>query len=59
MQCNDQANEMITPDMQNNPAKMKKVEETVLNCIAQTVEKSISNLNPMKQRLEARLKNLK
>lgn len=59
MQCNDQANEMITPDMQDNPAKMRKVEETVLKCIAQTVEKSIANLNPMKQRLAASLKDLK
>uniref|UniRef100_A0A7S2RM31 Protein FAM136A n=1 Tax=Eucampia antarctica TaxID=49252 RepID=A0A7S2RM31_9STRA len=58
MQCNDQANDMITPDMQDNPAKMKKVEDTVLKCIAKTVDNSIEMLGPMKKRMAAKLKNL-
>ena len=59
MQCNDEAKDMITPGIQNDPAKMQKVEETVLKCMSKTVDDAISKLGPMKQRIAANLKNPK
>jgi hypothetical protein len=56
MQCNDEASAMITPDVQNDARKMQKVEDTVINCISKTVDHHIKQLIPMKQRIEAGLK---
>lgn len=58
MQCNDDASAMITPDVQNDARKMKKVEDSVLNCISKTVDAHIKQLGPMKQRVESQLKQL-
>lgn len=58
MQCNDEASAMITPAVQNDARKMKKVEDTVLNCMSKTVDHHIKQLLPMKQRIEASLKEV-
>lgn len=58
MRCNDEASSMITPAVQNDARKMKKVEDTVLRCISQTVDDGIKQLKPMKQRIEAGLKEV-
>jgi hypothetical protein len=53
MQCNDDAQGMITPDMQHDARKMKKVEDSMLKCIEGVIEKSRGGLKPMKQRIES------
>mmetsp|Transcript_15826 Transcript_15826/g.34257 ORF Transcript_15826/g.34257 Transcript_15826/m.34257 type:complete len:150 (-) Transcript_15826:599-1048(-) len=55
MQCNDEAQGMITPDMQHDSRKMKKVEGSLLNCIQGAVNKSTAGLKPMKQRIESQM----
>lgn len=56
MQCNDLGKDMMMPDMQNDPSKMKKVEDAVLKCISKTVDNQIAALAPMKKRIIAQLK---
>ena len=46
---------MITPDMGNDPRKMKKVEDSLLKCIEGAVIKSKEGLKPMKQRIESQM----
>jgi hypothetical protein len=58
MQCNDDASAMITPDVQKDARKMKKVEDTILSCIAKTVDSQLKQLGPMKQRVASQLKQL-
>ncbi len=57
-QCNDDASAMITPDVQRDARKMKKVEDTVLSCISKTVDNQLKQLGPMKQRVASQLKQL-
>mmetsp|Transcript_11462 Transcript_11462/g.19852 ORF Transcript_11462/g.19852 Transcript_11462/m.19852 type:complete len:150 (+) Transcript_11462:150-599(+) len=54
-QCNDDAQGMVTPDMQNDSRKMKKVEDSLLKCIDGAIGKSREALKPMKQRIESHL----
>lgn len=56
MQCQDDAQGMITPDMHNDDKKMRKVEDTMLKCIDSAIQKSREGLKPMKQRIESQLK---
>uniref|UniRef100_A0A6U0IBM4 Protein FAM136A n=1 Tax=Minutocellus polymorphus TaxID=265543 RepID=A0A6U0IBM4_9STRA len=58
MQCNDEAQDMMTPDVQNNARKMKKIEDTVLNCISGVVQKNVGALKPMRERIESQIKSL-
>ncbi|KAL3768783.1 hypothetical protein ACHAWU_006884 [Discostella pseudostelligera] len=53
MQCNDDAQGMVTPDMQHDARKMKKVEDSMLKCIEGVIDKSRGGLKPMKQRIES------
>ena len=55
MQCNDDAQGMITPDMHDDTRKMKKVENSLLKCIEGVVDKSRGGLQPMKQRIESQM----
>lgn len=55
MQCNDDAQGMITPDMQHDDRKMKRVEDSLLKCIEGVVGKSTDGLKPMKQRIESQM----
>jgi hypothetical protein len=57
-QCNDDASAMITPDVQRDARKMKKVEDSILACISKTVDSHIKQLGPMKQRVTSQLKQL-
>mmetsp|Transcript_19674 Transcript_19674/g.24815 ORF Transcript_19674/g.24815 Transcript_19674/m.24815 type:complete len:154 (+) Transcript_19674:58-519(+) len=57
-QCNDDASAMITPDVQRDARKMKKVEDAVLSCISKTVDNQLKQLGPMKQRVASQLKQL-
>mmetsp|Transcript_28772 Transcript_28772/g.42643 ORF Transcript_28772/g.42643 Transcript_28772/m.42643 type:complete len:154 (-) Transcript_28772:502-963(-) len=58
MQCNDEATAMITPAVQKDARKMKKVEDTVLKCMSKVVDEQIMFLNPMKQRIQTSLKQV-
>mmetsp|Transcript_19951 Transcript_19951/g.24617 ORF Transcript_19951/g.24617 Transcript_19951/m.24617 type:complete len:152 (-) Transcript_19951:826-1281(-) len=58
MQCNDDASAMITPDVQKDSRKMKKVEDTILKCISKTVDNQMKQLQPMRQRVASQLKTL-
>lgn len=53
MQCNDDAQGMITPDMQHDARKMKSVEDSMLKCIEGVIDRSKEGLKPMKQRIES------
>eukprot|EP00550_Attheya_septentrionalis_P002621 CAMPEP_0198288342 /NCGR_PEP_ID=MMETSP1449-20131203/6867_1 /TAXON_ID=420275 /ORGANISM="Attheya septentrionalis, Strain CCMP2084" /LENGTH=154 /DNA_ID=CAMNT_0043986457 /DNA_START=98 /DNA_END=562 /DNA_ORIENTATION=+ len=58
MQCNDDAQGMITPGMQDDAKAMKKVEDTVLKCISKTVDTHIASLKPLKERITANLNQI-
>lgn len=53
--CQDDAQGMVTPDMANDSRKMKKVEDSLLKCIEEAVNKSRGGLKPMKQRIESQM----
>jgi len=55
MQCNNDAQAMVTPDMQHDARKMKKVEDSLLKCIEGAINKSRDGLKPMKQRIESQM----
>lgn len=54
-QCNDDAQGMITPDMQHDAKKMRRVEDSLLKCIEGVIERSRVGLGPMKERIEGHL----
>lgn len=56
MQCQDDVQGMITPDVQNDDKKMKRVEDNLLKCFDHAIQKSREGLRPMKQRIESQLK---
>ena len=56
VQCQDDAQGMITPDMHSDDRKMRKVEDTMLKCIDDAIQKSRQGLKPMKDRIESQLK---
>lgn len=55
VQCQDEAQGSITPDMHNDDRKMRKVEDAMLKCIDNAIQKSREGLKPMKQRIESQL----
>lgn len=55
MQCQNDAQAMVTPDMQGNDKKMKQVEDNLMKCIEGAVGKSKMEMGPMKQRIESRM----
>jgi urease gamma subunit len=58
MQCNDEASAMITPAVQKDARKMKKVEDTVLKCMSKVVDEQVMRLGPMKERIQQGLKQV-
>ncbi len=55
MQCNDDAQSMVTPDMQHDTRKMKRVEDSLLKCMEGVVNNGRESLKPMKQRVETQI----
>ncbi len=55
MQCQNDAQAMVTPDMQGDEKKMRQVENNLLKCIEGAVGKSKAELGPMRQRIESRM----
>ena len=58
MQCQDEARDMVTGDMQKDARQMRKFENTLLSCIGKTVDQQIAVLKPMSQRVERALKQM-
>jgi hypothetical protein len=58
MDCNDKAKDMLTPGIETQPAEIAKVEGKLLECISKTVDEHIKMLQPMKKRIEGKLKDL-
>lgn len=56
--CNDEAKDMMTADVMDNPSKMTRVEDVVLKCISKTVDTHIGLLAPMKKRIASNLKQI-
>lgn len=56
MDCQDQAKDLMSPGIENNPSKMQKVEESLLNCMSKAVDQHIQLLKPMKKRIAEQLK---
>jgi len=49
---------MITPAVQKDARKMKKVEDTVLKCMSKVVDEQVMRLGPMKERIQQGLKQV-
>ena len=49
--CQDEANDMVTPDVHNNPDKMRKIEEKMGHCFAKAMNSHISIIDDMKKRI--------
>jgi len=58
MQCNDEASAMMTPAVQKDARKMRKVEDKIISCISKTVDDHIKQLGPMKQRVQGGLQKV-
>lgn len=56
MDCQDQARDMVTGDIQNDARQMRKFENTILSCMSKTVDHHIGLLDPMAKRIERDLK---
>lgn len=56
MQCQDEARDLVTGDIQNDARQMRKFENKLLSCMAKTVDHHIGLLTPMKERVERALK---
>jgi len=55
MLCQDEARDLMTPDIQSNPKQMKKMEDKIVNCMSKTVNHHIGLLNPLKKRIAGQL----
>mmetsp|Transcript_12547 Transcript_12547/g.26552 ORF Transcript_12547/g.26552 Transcript_12547/m.26552 type:complete len:154 (-) Transcript_12547:2230-2691(-) len=58
MQCNDDAQDMMTPGIQNDARRMKKVEDSVVKCISGVVDKNVAALKPMRERIASQIKSI-
>ena len=56
MDCQDNAKDMISPGMQDNPKQMQKVEDSLLKCMSKVVDQHIALLKPMQKRIISQLK---
>lgn len=59
MECNDKANDLMTPGAQNDPKQMKKIEDVAIKCISKTVDEYVGLLKPMRKRVSTQLDGLK
>jgi len=59
MNCNDSFSASITPEIQNDPKKLKKMEGTLLHCMSSVVDNHIELIKPLQNRIEAHLSKFK
>lgn len=57
MQCQDEARDLMTPDIQSNPNQMRKIEDKIVKCMSKTVDHHIGLLKPLKKRIADQLKS--
>lgn len=53
--CQDEANDMVTPDVHSNPEKMRKIEDKMGNCFAKAMNSHIYMIGDMKKRIISQL----
>jgi hypothetical protein len=58
-ECQDKARDLMVPGYEKDAKRMQRVEDTLLSCMATTVDQHIQLLKPMKDRIGSALKNLK
>lgn len=58
-ECQDKARDLMVPGYEKDAKKLQKVEDALISCMARTVDQHIQLLRPMRERIEASLKNLK
>lgn len=58
-ECQDKARDLMKPGYQNDAKKMAQVEDTLINCMAGTVDQYVQLLKPLKERVAAQLKEFK
>jgi hypothetical protein len=56
MDCQDNAKDMLSPGMENDPKQMQKVEDSLLQCMSKAVDQHIALLKPMQTRIISQLK---
>lgn len=56
MDCQDEAKDLISPGMEQDPSKMQKVEDSLLKCMSKAVDQHIALLKPLKKRIIQQLK---
>jgi hypothetical protein len=59
LQCNDEFTASMTPEIQTDPKKMKKLEANFLQCMSSVVDNQIELIKPLKARIEAQLSKFK
>merc|ERR1719350_1911406 len=58
MQCQDEAKDLMTADIQANSRQMKKVEDKIVACMTKTVDHHINALGPLKRRVADQMKKM-
>lgn len=53
--CQDQANDMVTPDVHNNPDKLRKIEDQMGNCFGKVIKEHIGMIGDLKKRITNQL----
>ena len=56
-ECQEKSRDMLSPGDQNDPSKLAKAENALIQCMSAQVDEHIKLLQPMKQRISAALKN--
>jgi len=56
---NDDAKDIITADIRNDPKKMQDFERSLLKCISDTVDSGIRALDPLKKRVKEHIAHIK
>jgi hypothetical protein len=58
-ECQEKARDHMTPGIENEPKKMAKVENILIDCMAKTVDEHIQLLKPLQDRVAVALKSFK
>ena len=53
--CQDEANDMVTPDVHNNPDKLRRIEDKMGSCFAKVMNQHIGMIGDMKKRIIGQL----
>ena len=56
MQCQDEARDLVTGDIQKDARQMRKFEDSIISCMTKTVNHHITLLDPLSKRVQQKLK---